>query len=302
MAKYAQIEAFFWNDPDVRRLTPYQRYLYLWTFTNMRCGISGLYSLDLTDAIHETGMNRRAFNGAWEGLHAGDKIEYDAPVNVLWVRGKFNQAVKPSRRDQTKGPSVLTIRGAHNELQELQPTHLISGFWLKYSQFFEGYTCPFDGAYKGHSPVTVSVDVSVSETVSVKEPCPPTAGDGFDQFWGLYPKKVGKAKAVKVWNRLKLNPLTGRICSAVASQKRTDQWQKEKGQFIPHPTTWLNEGRWDDEVAPPADCQFPTDNSDKLDLTPEEIARNKAARYSRYVADGLAPEQAQAKCDEEFGI
>ena len=45
MAKYAQVEMSFWNDPDIRNLHPHQRYLYLWTFTNLRCGITGLYPL-----------------------------------------------------------------------------------------------------------------------------------------------------------------------------------------------------------------------------------------------------------------
>ena len=28
------------------------------------------------------------------------------------------------------------------------------------------------------------------------------------------------------------------------------QWQRDNGQYIPHPATWLNQGRWDDELTP----------------------------------------------------
>ena len=28
----------------------------------------------------------------------------------------------------------------------------------------------------------------------------------------------------------------------------TAQWTKEGGQYIPNPTTWLNQGRWDDKT------------------------------------------------------
>ncbi len=30
--------------------------------------------------------------------------------------------------------------------------------------------------------------------------------------------------------------------------KDTDQWQKEGGQYIPNPATWLNQNRWEDEI------------------------------------------------------
>jgi hypothetical protein len=38
------------------------------------------------------------------------------------------------------------------------------------------------------------------------------------------------------------------MLSAVEAQKQTDQWTKDGGQYIPHPSTWLNQGRWEDET------------------------------------------------------
>jgi hypothetical protein len=35
---------------------------------------------------------------------------------------------------------------------------------------------------------------------------------------------------------------------AVEAQKKSKQWQKDDGQYIPNPSTWLNQGRWDDEL------------------------------------------------------
>jgi uncharacterized protein YdaU (DUF1376 family) len=72
--------------------------------------------------------------------------------------------------------------------------------------------------------------------------------DGFDEFWSAYPKKVGKAEAKKLWAKLKVNGRLPSVLSAIAVQKSTAQWQKEGGQFIPLPATWLRQGRWDDEV------------------------------------------------------
>jgi uncharacterized protein YdaU (DUF1376 family) len=70
----------------------------------------------------------------------------------------------------------------------------------------------------------------------------------FDAFWKAYPRKVGKQAALKAWRKLRPGPeLAERILEAVAAQKRGEAWRRDGGQFIPHPTTWLNQGRWDDE-------------------------------------------------------
>ena len=39
------------------------------------------------------------------------------------------------------------------------------------------------------------------------------------------------------------------LLTAIEKQKESAQWSKDNGQFIPHPTTWLNGRRWEDEVS-----------------------------------------------------
>ena len=43
-----------------------------------------------------------------------------------------------------------------------------------------------------------------------------------------------------------------KIMQAVATAKTSAQWLREGGRFIPNPSTWINQGRWDDEPLPPA--------------------------------------------------
>ena len=68
---------------------------------------------------------------------------------------------------------------------------------------------------------------------------------GFTKFWQAYPRKVGKGAAEKAW--LKLKPDLQIVLSALAWQSRQDGWTKEQGAFIPHPATYLNQRRWEDE-------------------------------------------------------
>ncbi len=69
--------------------------------------------------------------------------------------------------------------------------------------------------------------------------------DLFDVFWKKYPRKVAKPNAVKVWNRLKpSDELLQKMLSAINAQGLCDK----EIQFVPHPATWLNGHRWEDEV------------------------------------------------------
>ncbi len=71
----------------------------------------------------------------------------------------------------------------------------------------------------------------------------------FEMFWGEYPKKVGKKYARKCFERLKpTGELLEKMLSSIKEQKKSEQWQREGGRFIPNPATWLNQGRWMDEV------------------------------------------------------
>ena len=76
--------------------------------------------------------------------------------------------------------------------------------------------------------------------------------DRFDRFWSVYPRKVAKPDAKKKFE--KLNPdddLLEVMIKAVEKQKQSDQWTKENGQFIPHPSTWIHQRRWEDETPVP---------------------------------------------------
>ena len=69
----------------------------------------------------------------------------------------------------------------------------------------------------------------------------------FDAFWSAYPKKVGKGAAEKSFSKLS-TALLPQMLSAIDTQKKSDQWKKDNGQFIPNPATWLNQRRWEDEL------------------------------------------------------
>lgn len=69
----------------------------------------------------------------------------------------------------------------------------------------------------------------------------------FDQFWRAYPRKTAKKAAFRAWKKAIDKPSIDVVIASVERQKASDQWIKEGGQYIPHPATWLNGGRWEDK-------------------------------------------------------
>jgi hypothetical protein len=69
--------------------------------------------------------------------------------------------------------------------------------------------------------------------------------DAFDSFWEIYPRKVGKGGAVKAFEKAAKKADPEVIIQAV------EVWIQKplpEMQYIPHPATWLNQERWNDDI------------------------------------------------------
>lgn len=78
------------------------------------------------------------------------------------------------------------------------------------------------------------------------------ADEDFQKFWSAYPKKVGKQATAKAFKKVDV-PLDV-LMTALDQQKQLAQWKKDGGQYIPNPTTWLNQRRWEDEITTGGDA------------------------------------------------
>jgi hypothetical protein len=70
----------------------------------------------------------------------------------------------------------------------------------------------------------------------------------FEEFWKAYPRKTNKGFAKKVFEKLKVDDaMLTKMLQAIYVQNK-NVWKDKDQQYIPHPSTWLNGERWDDEV------------------------------------------------------
>jgi uncharacterized protein YdaU (DUF1376 family) len=108
----------------------------------------------------------------------------------------------------------------------------------------ETHSEPNAKATNNHKPITTNQE---PETNNQKPSQPYQAL--FDVFWGKYPKKVGKDAALKAFQKRKPDQhLLVQMLNSIGEQSRSEAWVKDGGQFIPNPATWLNQGRWQDEI------------------------------------------------------
>jgi len=91
-----------------------------------------------------------------------------------------------------------------------------------------------------------------------------TRSEDFEAFWAAYPRKVGKQAALKAYERNVDVPVET-LLSVIGREKRSEQWKRDGGQFIPHPATWLNQHRWLDEPTETNDFGH-RDKSGDIDL------------------------------------
>ncbi len=85
---------------------------------------------------------------------------------------------------------------------------------------------------------------------------------GFERFWQAYPKykRKGKGAAFKSWQKHNLEDKAADIVHALEAQCQHDDHFKK---YTPLPTTYLNQGRYDDDIPQPARAYAPDPEPDR---------------------------------------
>jgi len=98
----------------------------------------------------------------------------------------------------------------------------------------------------------LKIDADALKIDATHNPIPNTHNkeyiDRFDIFWKQYPRKVAKPNALKSWLKIKPDDVVlKKMLDAINQQ----QLPSKEIQFVPHPATWLNASRWEDEITAP---------------------------------------------------
>ncbi len=108
--------------------------------------------------------------------------------------------------------------------------------------------------------------------------------DRFSDFWNVYPIKKKKKTSHEIWKRKRLDSIADQLIQNVVTCLKSDK--RWLDGFIPDPTTYLNQERWDDELQVVAAGNKPETDFEKA----VRIAREKGLEPFRG-AGGDPPEK-----------
>lgn len=140
------------------------------------------------------------------------------------------------------------------------------------------------------TPSDTLIDVPVSQELAIATPAAPVKAkkpsgytDDFENFWRTYPRRIEKKSAFKAWKTaLKSGATADEITAGAARYAKYRAGEPER--FTKHPSTWLNQGCWEDEYSTAGTGYGSSQYGSRL--SPEEAALNREAIASTF-ADRL---------------
>jgi len=115
--------------------------------------------------------------------------------------------------------------------------------------------------------------------------------DGFDEFWGVYPRRIAKGQARTAYkSALKKIPHDSIIAAVVKYAVSIDG---QESKFIKHPSTWLNGECWaDEEQSGAEDDGGDVMRSVRTQTYLKALARGRTADWEEMWGYGAAPTMA----------
>lgn len=268
--EYAQIVTSIWSDPDWRSLTPEAQRMFLVLLSQPKLTMVGVidYMPDRW-AAHAAGLTVDDVKAALAELEDGDKpwVFIDIDHGELLIRSFVKN--DGSARNQKLRAAMWGAWGTIESpwLRREVLDHLPAEAWVEEGkgaappaaiQLREAPSQRPGKALPNHRNRPWEAPHPHPHPHPQPQPNTPSsaaadgATDTFDEWWSAYPKKVGKKAARRAYLRALKD--TGADVLLTAMTARADLWRRDgtARQFIPDPATWLNQGRWDDELDQPA--------------------------------------------------
>lgn len=121
MSRQENFDNSFWHDPDVEELSGWATLLYIWSWTNPRCGLSGVYKVSRR-AMLESKVPADGLDGVLGELAKAAFAYYEDAV--LFVRSRTAK-LQPKKAPMAKG--VL------RDIAKLRPDHpMVVRWWEHY--------------------------------------------------------------------------------------------------------------------------------------------------------------------------
>lgn len=237
MAIYRKVSISFWTDPKVdERFSPEDKYFFLYLLTNPHTNLCGCYEISYKQLKDETGYSRESISvliNRFEKTY--NIIRYDTETYEMLILNwkKYNWSNSPS-----------FVTSVQKEIQKVKNPQFRE-FLLDERHSVD--TVSENADTVSSAPVTVTdTDNSFNSDKEVKKRVRKKYEDTpeFEAFWNAYPKQKAKTEAREAFAKVDVPLQT--LLDALEIQKKSNDWLKDGGQYIPYPAKWLNKRRWED--------------------------------------------------------
>lgn len=244
--------------------------------------------LALADAANDDGVT-------WMALESKEGVKLDLLKKTSLSRRAVQQALSRlcdagylARTDRPGKGVIWTVKGCTScAPQEMRPAPRAPG-----------------GAPDAPKPSTnLPTSEAIASSVAPRKAksTKPKMAEGFDAFWAAYPLSKGKDAArpafAKAMARIDAEDPLAVILAGV--ERALPGWDLITKAFIPHPATWLNQGRWDDEPPVPR-AESPHERPDRqhparsAHAQPSRAERDQSAALEVLARRGLLPRPDQS--------
>lgn len=254
---YRNIQTSFWRDAKVSNtFTPEDKYFYLFLLTTPDGNQTGAFEFSFSIAANYLGYDQETVKKLlkrFEEIH--EIIIFDEVSSEILIKNyhKYNWS-----------SSNTFLKGIEKTINELKSEKIKQFLIETIKNTYPNYTLSIPYAYPmdrvKSPPHTPPLRTSISNRTSTSINTYGQKSDfdrvdfeendvNFDAFWELYPKKIGKTVCKKWFERKKVDQdLFKKMIDALKKQITSIEWTKDKGKYIPNPSTWLNRGGWEDEL------------------------------------------------------
>lgn len=215
--------------------------LALYLMTCPHSNMIGVFHCPILYMAHETGLSFEGASKALESLIEAGFCTFEGESETVFVHRMADFQVGSELK-----PADNRVKGVVSEWDNIASSSIKAAFHAMYSVAFH---MPKLSANEGvnASPLQAPPKPRQDKTRQEQDKNTAASPDGFDSFWSAYPKKVGKPAAQKAFKAAKLNGHLPEVLSDISEKRESDAWTKNGGQFVPHPATYLNQRRWEDE-------------------------------------------------------
>lgn len=235
---YRTIQTETWDDPWFADLAPNAKLLFLFLITNRRVNQCGAMEITMRQISFETGLPAATIPGLIESF--GDRIKWWPDHQILIIRNFY-------RHQRANTGDKFDI--AATKSAESLPDFAKSWVYGVYPHLAPaGYTHPI--------PTPVPTDThgvsgqDSNRTVTEQKQSSPLTPQGesveFVNFYTEYPRHTARQDAWKAWQKIKPTPdVVEEIMTGM--RRLIPDYRSREPDKVPHPATFLNGRRWNDE-------------------------------------------------------